>query len=300
MSHAAIVVALAAGCGAGVPMHSGYKSDKATPWKKAKVLVLDKNSDAKAHGDLDYADYHRAKWFALELKSAGQLTITMEAAPTSTGRSDDDEFDLGLDVFDPNNRRIAKADADDDDAHEVHRARTVGIAAPGHYLFQLYLERRTDIADFDVKLHFTPGGSPIVASVPVGPTTIAFPPSLPVVPLQDDTPDAAPQKGKHAPITTSPHHAHVTVEKPTPAPADDAPSTLISAHVINVIVSGGNTQITFNRGTDSGIKDGMAGQVVGIKDGGFSVTGCSPRACKGNVKATPDEVNRSGKVVVKP
>ena len=308
MSHAALAIAatgaLALGCGAGVPTHSGYKSEKSTPWKKAKVVVLDKNSDAKAHGDVDYAAYHRARWFAIDLHSAGELTFTLDAAPASTGRSDDDEFDLALEVFDPSNRRIAKADADDDDAHEIHKTRTVGIAAAGHYLFQIYLERRTDAADFDLKLHFAPssgGNPPVVASMPVTPATIAFPPSLPVVPIDDDTPDAEHTKVKHVastPAASAPHHAHVAVEKP--APADEAPSNLINAHVINVIVSGGNTQITFNRGTDSGVQNGMSGQVLGIKDGSFSVAGCSPRACKGNVKATPDEVNRSGKVIVKP
>ena len=64
--------------------------------------------------------------------------------------------------------------------------------------------------------------------------------------------------------------------------------------------SGGGTTITINRGTDQGVADGMQGKVTGIKQGSFTLSGCSSRSCRGVVKATPDEVNRSGKVVITP
>jgi hypothetical protein len=65
-----------------------------------------------------------------------------------------------------------------------------------------------------------------------------------------------------------------------------------------VKVSGAGTQIVFNKGTDNGVNDGSRGSIDGIKGSGFAAFGCGSKTCKGVVKASPDEVNRSLKVTV--
>ena len=58
--------------------------------------------------------------------------------------------------------------------------------------------------------------------------------------------------------------------------------------------------ITFNRGTDSNLKDGSHGKVDGVGGSDFEAFGCTAKTCKGNVKATQDAINASGHVTVNP
>ena len=78
------MLTVAACGGSKVPEHPGYKSKKAQPWAKAKVLKLEKNA-AKAEADLDYARYKRAKWYAVELPGPGSLDVQMEVTPGGGG-----------------------------------------------------------------------------------------------------------------------------------------------------------------------------------------------------------------------
>ena len=42
----------------------------------------------------------------------------------------------------------------------------------------------------------------------------------------------------------------------------------------------------------------MTGYVQGVKDGRFTTTSCNERNCKGKVSATPDQISKSGKVLI--
>src|SRR5690349_14456099 len=108
-----IGVVLAACGGTQVPLHSGYKNDKSKPWKAAKKLKIDeKTSEFKADGDLNYAQYKRARWYALDLPSHGTVTIKLEITPP--GEAANEDFDLGLEIYDPHFHIIGKSDKEDE------------------------------------------------------------------------------------------------------------------------------------------------------------------------------------------
>ncbi|MEZ4368035.1 MAG: hypothetical protein R2939_17405, partial [Kofleriaceae bacterium] len=110
------VAALLVGCGASIPEHSGYKSDKAKPWKKPKVLTLDDKLEAKYEDDLSYAEFRRARWLAVDLPMPGDLRLSLEASPAPP--YDDEDFDLAMELYDGSGDLLVTADLDSDDAHE--------------------------------------------------------------------------------------------------------------------------------------------------------------------------------------
>lgn len=278
-----VLVSVSAACGGPeVPNHSGYKSSKAQPWKKAKVIELNEKNEGKATGTLDYRNYRRARWFAVELPADGEVTLTLEAAPNS----DDENFDLGLEVYDANYQSIFRSGLDEEDAHELVKTTTLYELRAGIYLVHLYVHRRMDVSDFDLRIAFAPGD---VARQSDFPARVPFPPRLAVVPPSDDTPA----------VVNRPK----LVRKPTlrRRPVEAAPvANVISGKIINVSVSPKGTTISINRGTDQGVANGMQGKIIGIRSGSFSLSGCTSRSCRGIVKATADEVTRSGKVVITP
>jgi len=279
---------LFAACGGrDIPLHSGYKSAKAKPWKKPKNIALNEKFEGKADGELNYAAYKRARWYALQLPSAGDLTLNLEVTPPA----DAEDFDLAIEVFDPGNRIIAKADAEEEDAKETTKKRTVEIAEPGKYLIQLYLQSRMDIAEFELQVAFAPKPGELKTDFPA---SVAFVGELPQVPLTDDTPaDRKPKVATH------------TGKRPTgptkpkdPKPVTPPPTaTTFSGSVLKVVVVGDGTEITFSRA--EGVNPGMKGRVAGVQSGGFTVGNCSERSCKGVVHATPDQIG-AGKVIISP
>jgi len=282
-----LALVVLAGCGGpDIPSHSGYKNTKMKPWKKPKVIALDDKGEGKADGDLIYAEYRRAKWYAVDLPSEGQLDISVEIAPPA----DDEDFDMAMEVLDPNFQVITKADLDEDDAHEVLKQRSLYDLSAGRYLIHLYLERRIDQAEYDLKVKFMAQAKAFESDFPA---QVAFLPRLPIVPVLDDTPlDQI--RVAHKPTIKRTGHGH----KPTVVTTTEDPGKKISAHVINISVTGSDSVITVDRGTSNGVQDGMKGYVQGVKDGGFTLTSCAERNCKGKVSATPDQISKSGKVII--
>ncbi len=291
-------------CGAKIPAHNGYSTK--SPWKKPKVLAFDDKSEARAEGDLDYAAKKRARWFAIDLPGDGDLEIKLEVSAAGGGgdreESDDDdddderELDLAMEVLDASFNVITKADAKDEDAGMQDKSRSLLALAPGRYYVHLYLQGRLDVADYELAVRYTPVTVEAESDFPVH---VAYLPNLPLVPLHDDTPMAEPKKDDKK--TTKKTTTKKTKTDPDPDEDEPAPTGgTVTAQIINVSVSGGGTQITINRGTEHGLADGRKGYVNGVKTGGsFTLTGCGARTCKGNVKASVDEVNRSGKATIK-
>src|SRR5437773_965368 len=116
-----LVLCLVACGGVQVPQHNGYKNDKVKPWKKAKTLKFDDKMETKTEGDLSYPDMRRAKWFALDVPSQGDLTLKLEVTPP--GETNED-FDLAMEVLDPGNHVVQKADLEESDAHEYQKTRS--------------------------------------------------------------------------------------------------------------------------------------------------------------------------------
>jgi hypothetical protein len=279
---AALVLGLAA-C-AKIPTHSGYKNDKVKPWKKPEVLAFDEKGEVEDDGELDYKTLKRAKWYALDLAQEGELELELEISPGL----DDDGFDLAMEVLDPNFNVISKADLEEDDANELLKTRTLYELSSGRYLIHLYLQRRIDSAEYDLKVRFTSQAKAYASDFPAN---VAFPPRLALVPPIDDTP--AGQIGRRPPRDRD--RDRDRGPKPPKPPKE---GNKLSGKVINVVVSGSESLITIDKGTLKGVEDGMTGYVQGVKDGRFTTSSCNERNCKGKVSATPDQISKSGKVLI--
>ncbi len=279
------LVVLSACAGPQIPQHSGYKSDKAKPWKKPKAIALDEKLEGKTEGELQYGDFRRAKWFSLDIPANGELALRLEITPP--GDEANDDFDLAMEVLDPGYRVISKSDLEEEDAHELNKVRTLYDLAPGKYLIHLYLQGRKDSADFVLRAAFKRTAAAEVKSD--FPAKVAFLPPLPMVPINDDTPKS------YRPPTTAvvkikrggPRQPTVKVEKPGPAP------TTKSARVIGLSVVGGGTQITVGIGTAQEVAAGWKLKIQGVS-GGFTLSDCGERTCKATVSATPDQIKAGG------
>jgi hypothetical protein len=274
-------------------MHNGYKGKKPAPWKKAKTLKFDDKLEAKAEGELSYPNYKRAVWYVADLTQPGQLDIRLEITPP--GDAVNDDFDLGLEVMDPGFRTIAKSDLEEADAGDLTKSKSLLDLEPGKYYVHLYLQGRLDTADYVLRATFKPMSSVGKSDFPA---QVAFVPTLPMVPLQDDTPKT--YKPEKPTVVT-------TVRKPRggggPKPVDKKPVTPaaeMNARIIGIQVVGGGTQITVGRGTAGGAAVGMKGKIVGVASGAFTLASCNERACTATVSATPDQIKASGSVVLTP
>lgn len=275
---------LAACGGPQVPKHSGYKSEKAKPWKKPKAIPLDDKSEGKADGDLSYADFRRAKWFSIDIPSNGELGLKLEITPP--GDAVNDDFDLAMEVLDPGYRVISKADLEEEDAHELNKTRTLYDLLPGKYLIHLYLQGRMDTAEFSLRATYKRTAPAEIKSD--FPAHVAFMPALPMVPINDDTPE------KYRPPTTAIVKIKRTGGTPRPKdPTPPPPSSSKSARIIAISVTGGGTQITVGIGTAQEVAAGWKGKIAGVS-GGFTLAACNERTCTAVVSATPDQIKASG------
>ena len=273
-----------------IPAHNGYKPKEAKPWKKPKAVKFDDKMEAKSEGDVSYPDMRRARWLQLELPSNGQLALSLEITPP--GDAVNDDFDLGMEVFDPSFRAISKSDLEDEDAHELTKKKTLVDLPPGKYLVHVYLQGRMDTADFVLHATFKPTKAAELKSN--FPADVLFVPSLPMVPLQDDTPR------NYKPVTTAVVKVGHKPRAATPPPPTAPPAAVVSARIIGVQVVAGGTLITMGRGKTSGATDGMKAKINGIS-GAFTIGNCNDRTCTATVSATPDQIkNSNGTVTLSP
>jgi hypothetical protein len=283
MGRVLLLLLLFAACGGTqIPMHNGYKSDKAKPWKKAKALKWDANSEAKYEGDLSYPDMRRAAWFQADLPGNGELALRVEVTPPGEGTNDN--FDLGVEVLDPGNRMLVRKDLEEgDQQNELTKTVSLPELRLGRYLIHLYLQGRLDTAEYTLKVTYKPG------SVATGhsdfPAQVAFLPPLPMIPLNDDTP-----KSYRPPVTAITHPTTGSHKQPVVKKEDKPPPAKISTRIIDIAVVSGGTQITIPRGTSNGAQAGMPGQIVGVANGGFTLAVCNEHSCTAVVKATPEQL----------
>jgi hypothetical protein len=288
-----LFVAASACAGQQIPTHNGYKGgDKAKPWKKAKTLKFDDENEAKAEGTLSYPDMKRAAWFGADLKSAGQLDLKLEITPP--GEAVNEDFDLGFEVLDPGNRVIARSDlTEGEDTYEFQKSKTLLDLEPGKYLIHLYLQSRLDSADYELRAVFKPMASVGKSDFPA---QVAFLPTLPMVPLTDDTPRSY-RPPSATVVTVRRKKRGPKTPPPTPTPAAAAPK---SARIINLQVVSGGTQITIGIGTSGGVSAGMNGKINNVASGAFTIGACNERTCTATVKATPDQIKGGGSVTITP
>src|SRR6185295_2102626 len=124
--------------------------------------------------DLSYPDMRRAKWFEVALPANGQLTLNLEITPP--GDAVNEEFDLGMEVFDPSSRVISKSELDDEDAHELAKKKTLVDLPAGKYLIHLFLQGRSDTAEFSLRAAYKPTAAAEIKSN--FPNEVLFVPTL--------------------------------------------------------------------------------------------------------------------------
>ena len=282
-----LVLFLAVACGGPeVPAHSGYKNEKSKPWLKPKTLRIDEKGEIKADGELVYAEYKRARWYAIETPTNGELSLRLEITPP--GDATNEDFDLGFEVIGAGYRVIHKSDLEDDDAHELTKTTKLVELPPGKYLVHLYLQGRMDNAEYTLRGTFK--STPPAEVESDFPAQVAFLDPLPMVPLNDDAPKNYRPAKKPVVVKTTGRKPKVPVEKkPVPVAA-------VTARIMSVNVVPGGTQILIGRGTASGASDGMTARIAGV---GHTpkIGNCKETSCTAVFKATPDQVKGGGGTV---
>lgn len=323
---ASLSLGLGTGCGPKVPTHTGYKTK--APWKKAKPLTLDEKMSATSKGELDYADYKRAKWLTLEVPD-GNLTVNLEFTPTDAAedatvameildssfnvisqdedaplvpaedeedeRAKDDEEDEEEDEEEEEEEDEEEEEEEDDDSGgNTQKTRVLPNLTAGTYYVHLFLTKRLDTAEYKLAVQFEAVSKEPESSFP---KDVAWVPALPIVPFDDDAPAPAPPPKDKKP----PKKGHK--DKPDrPDPPDEEPASTgaVTARIIDVKTAGNGTgaDIQIGAGTDQGLAAGRKGSISGVKKGGsFTLASCTARTCKASVSASVDDVNRSSKSV---
>ena len=279
-----VLVLFVVACGGPeIPAHSGYKSDKSKPWVKAKSLKIDEKGELKSDGELAYAEHKRARWYAIELPSHGELSLRLEITPP--GDATNEDFDLGFEVLSPAYRAIHKSDLEDEDAHEVTKTTKLVELPPGKYLVHLFLQGRMDSAEYTLRGTFK--STPPAEVKSDFPAQVAFLDPLPMVPLADDAPKGWKADKKPVVVKATGRKPEKTVEKKPP------PVATVSARIMNINVVAGGTQILIGRGTTSGANNGMRAKISGIADVP-NISNCKETSCTAVFKATPDQVKAGG------
>lgn len=284
---AALVGALLGACGgADFPTHNGYASKKAKPWRKPTVLVLDAKGEAEADEVVSYPRRQRARWFAVDLPSSGELDVELSITSISEKKAD-----IAFEVLDEGYRVLVTADGEEDDAGDEEKRRTLYELLPGRYYVHVYAPHRLDEADVTLRVVFR---SAEVASESGFPGTVAFVGQLAEVPKTDDAPVAPPPppkcKGKDC------------RKKPRPEPAAD---TSMRARIAGITTSGTTTTIKIDRGASDGVAVGWKGEVItrdgkAIPSGRFEVSRVSQRESFATVKASSDAVTAAKYVRLRP
>jgi len=318
------------GCGPKVPQHGGYKTKK--PWTKAKPITLDDQNLGTAKGELDYADYKRAKWMTVSIPE-GNLQVDLEFTPTD----DAGDATVAMEILDANFKVISEdedaplvavepedddrdedAGADDEDEDEdeddeeeeqeeeeesdsggdTQKTRTLPALTAGTYYVHLFLTKRMDAAEYKVAVKFEPVVKTLESTFP---KDVAWVPPLPIVPFDDDAPAPAPPKDdKDKGKGKGKGKSRDKGKDKEPEEPEPASTGAVNAQIIDVKVSssGSGADIMINAGTDQGLAQGRKGSIGGVKKGGsFTLASCTARTCKASVSASVDDVNRSKKSV---
>jgi hypothetical protein len=279
--------ALSAGCGSSIPKHTGYPEGKTSPWTSAKELTLDQRMEAQTRGDVNYANRHRARWYAVDLPSDGELTAVV------TFDGDNPHTDLAVEIFDAGLNLRAEGRTDDDEGRPK-KTRKVKDLAPGRAYVHVYTLNRTDSADFKVRLTFKPVYRPDPRKA--FPNNVPSTPMLAAVPAVDDSPRR--RGGRRRPPPPP--------DKPPPPKPEEPEIGAVRATIVEFSESTRGVKIVINKGQNAGIEAGWRGYIVdkstkrAMPNGSFQVGKVKPDEAEALVKVSLTAVQNNRLVVVKP
>jgi hypothetical protein len=272
-------IAMAASCGPAYPTHDGYPEARRSPWEKPKVLELSSDREAEVDDSVSYVKRRRARWYAIDIPAFGEMDVRVS---TSQLGKQDDEFDLAFEILAPDGRVLIRADAEEDDAGDEVKTRSLAEMPPGRYLIHVYVQRRTDQADFSVRIQYRASSEGPESSFPA---EVAYVEPLATVPAVDDAPPPPPPRCRGP-----------RCRKRPPPPKDDQPAAKSFRALISLVgTSGSGTDIRIAAGGNRGIDKGWRGRVItkaggAIPDGSFTVTRVTATEAYATVKASPDAV----------
>jgi hypothetical protein len=288
----ALLVTALAGCGgADVPSHNGYRSATAKPWQRPTVLELDASLEAEVDDAISYPKRQRARWYAIDAQSSGDLHVQLALAELG----DERDVDLAFEILDEGYRVVARADRDEDDAGDEQKTRTAkGLRAGRHYV-HVYAQRRLDEADYTLQVSFKPTATTAPSNFPA---TVAFLGALPDVPLEDDAPPPAVAKPRRC------KGKGCKKREPRPEPEDTAP-TAFRARIAGITESPRGVTLRIDRGARQGVEVGWKGSVVSrdgkpIAGGSFEISRVSPGESFATVRASVNAVTSAKYVRLRP
>ncbi|HLU67641.1 MAG TPA: hypothetical protein VKZ63_15265 [Kofleriaceae bacterium] len=289
---AGAVAVLSAACGgADVPEHNGYKSPTSRPWQSPVDLVLDEDNEAEVDDVVSYPKRQRARWYAVDLPSAGELEVKLSIPALLEDR----EVDLAFEILDEGYQVIAAADRDADDAGEEEKIRLLGGLQPGRYYVHVYAQHRLDEIDFTLQVAFRPDAAAVESNFPA---SVAFIGALPDVPAVDDAPAPQPKVVKKC------RGARCRKRPPPPDPTPQPRA--VRARVAGIVkVTAGGTQIRIDRGTSQGVEVGWKGSVVtrdgnAIPGGSFEISRVTAAESFATVQAAASAVTSAKYVRLRP
>jgi hypothetical protein len=281
-----VAISLAAwACGPAIPEHAGYKRGLTKPWTRAKTLELDEALETEVDDTISYPRRQRARWYAVDLPEYGEIEVKLTYSSLTLGENK--ELDVAFEVLNEQYVVLTRADADEEDAGEESKGRTLYELEAGRYFIHIYAQERLDAAEFTLRVQFKPAVAQYESDFPA---RVGYIPILPAVPPVDDAPMPVVKK-----CTGS------KCKKRKPEPVD----TAVRARIAEATVSGAGTRIKINKGAMAGIAAGWKGSVITsagarIPDGSFTVDRVSDNEAFASVKATKDAVNSAKYVRLRP
>src|SRR5690606_2189740 len=132
------------------------------PWQNPTVLLLDEDGEAEVDDAVSYPSRERAKWYAVDLESGGELEVKL-SVPALV---DDRVIDLAFEVVGEDYQVLAKADEEEDDAGDERKTRLIGGLGPGRHYIHVFAQRRLDEAEFNLQLAFQGTASEVESDFP--------------------------------------------------------------------------------------------------------------------------------------
>ena len=283
----------ATACGPKAPTHNGYKPTQTKPWTKAKKLEWSDDFEAEVDDEVSYPKRRRARWYEIEVPRFGELELKLASSQIGEPAP---EFDLAFEVLNPAGRVLARADAEEDDAGEETKERTITELPAGIYRVHIYAQKRTDAAEFNLRLKFKPLKPPDESDFPA---EVPYVGALAAVPPVDDAPP---------PIVRRPRCRGNRCRKPPPRrePEPEQPvAKAMKARIAGITAREGRTMIRIAAGQNRGIAVGWSGSVVtragkAISNGGFQITKVTATESYASVRASSDAVNAAKYVRLRP
>jgi hypothetical protein len=172
-----------------------------------------------------------------------------------------------------------------EDSGELTKVRDIDKLAKGTYYVHIYAPKRTDRAEFTLRLLHKSGAAAHSSNFPA---EVPYPPMLAAIPLFDDAP----------PPSSRPRRPRG--DKP-PKPKSEPPAQTLKGRISGLKASGGGTRIRIGRGKRDGVEVGWKGVVTtksgrAINNGRFKITKVTNSESFAKVRATLDAV-RSAKYV---